>query len=507
MQLSRRRFLEVLGPVAALGGVSLIAACQTPSPPAPAQPTTAPSGGAAAASPAAAGSALPVAKPAPSPAASAASPAASPVAVPAASPAVAASPSPAAAAPIAGKPQYQVDAARTGRSPHAGPRQLTLRRSFDTGQPQFIPADAAIPRPDIQSSSAIDPSGTIYIANFAAGLFALRDGSAPNALDLVWHFVPSGGASSLHATPAIGRDGTVYLGFSAGPAQQPKGTLYALKAPASGTEPQVVWTLDMGDGRITASPLLGPDGTIYLNSGSGTLFAVGPDGKTRWTVQTGPSIKASAALGPDGTVYQPSADGKLYALSPPSGGGTQGTVKWSFDFGQHLGPTPLMTAEGGFGGNNGVGSGSTPAIGPDGTIYIGANNSNFYAIAPDGSQKWLFEAEREIAGIWSAACLSADSSVLYFGANKGGVYALNARDGSKKWQFPVYGSIYASPALDRQGLLYVATTVEHVFAIDTATGEPIADYDAGAQVWTAPSIRPDGTLVVADRNGKVLVLG
>ncbi len=43
-------------------------------------------------------------------------------------------------------------------------------------------------------------------------------------------------------------------------------------------------------------------------------------------------------------------------------------------------------------------------IGPDGTIYIGANNSNFYAIAPDGSQKWLFEAERELAGIWSCAC-------------------------------------------------------------------------------------------------------
>jgi hypothetical protein len=53
----------------------------------------------------------------------------------------------------------------------------------------------------------------------------------------------------------------------------------------------------------------------------------------------------------------------------------------------------------------------------------------------------------------------------------------------------------------------VATTVEHVYALDTTTGEPVADFDAGEQVWSAPSIRPDGTLVVGDRTGKVLVLG
>ena len=103
--------------------------------------------------------------------------------------------------------------------------------------------------------------------------------------------------------------------------------------------------------------------------------------------------------------------------------------------------------------------------------------------------------------------LSADDSTLYFGANKGGVYALNVKDGSPRWQFPVYGSIYASPALDRQGRLYVGTSIEHVYALDTATGKPIADYDAGQQIWSAPSVRPDGSLVVADRSGKVLVLG
>jgi outer membrane protein assembly factor BamB len=162
------------------------------------------------------------------------------------------------------------------------------------------------------------------------------------------------------------------------------------------------------------------------------------------------------------------------------------------------------------GGNRGqdaIGSAASATIGPDGSIYVGANNSNFYAIDPTGQQKWLYEAERELAGIWTTAALSPDASVLFFGANQGGVYALNSRDGSLKWQLPVFGSIYSSPALDAQGMLYTGTTNEQVLAINSANGEPMARFQAGAAVWTAPSIRPDGSLVVGTRLGRILVLG
>jgi outer membrane protein assembly factor BamB len=144
---------------------------------------------------------------------------------------------------------------------------------------------------------------------------------------------------------------------------------------------------------------------------------------------------------------------------------------------------------GGGGGATGIGSGASPTIGADGTVYIGANNSNLYAVAPDGSMKWLFEAERELAGIWTTPVLSADGGTLYFGANKGGIYALNTVDGSRRWQFPVYGSIYASSVLDSPGVLYTGTTIEHVYAIDSASGEPLWDLDIHNQVWSAPSIR------------------
>src|SRR5207248_2431913 len=116
------------------------------------------------------------------------------------------------------------------------------------------------------------------------------------------------------------------------------------------------------------------------------------------------------------------------------------------------------------------------------------------------------EAERELAGIWTTAALSADGSTLFFGANKGGIYALNTRDGSLKWQFNIVGSVYGSPALDAAGTLYTGSTVGHVFSLTAADGERYADLDLGAPVWSAPSIRPDGTVVVADRNGRIVVL-
>ena len=397
---------------------------------------------------------------------------------------------------------YQQDPQHSGRSPFAGPRQASVLRRFEMGAASNIPSDAAIPRADVQSTSAIGADGTIYIANFAGVLWALRDSpSARDQLEAAWSFHPPA-ATSLHATPALSGDGSaVYLGFTSGLQGGGVATVYALSS-ANG---QMIWTADLGATRIMASPTVGPDVTIYVGTAAGQLFAIGSNGAVKWTAQTGPTIKSAPALASDGTVYQASSDDKLYSVS------AQGQVKWSFVFGEHLGSTPVVAnptpGQGGAaGGNSGIGSGASPTIGVDGTVFIGANNSNMYAVRPDGSMKWLFEAERELAGIWTTPALSADGSTLYFGANKGGVYALSTSDGSKRWQVPVYGSIYASSVLDSRGVLYTGTTIEHLFAVDTATGDRIWDLDIHNQVWSAPSLRPDGTLVIADRGGLVQVI-
>ena len=410
-------------------------------------------------------------------------------------------------------PMYQMDARHTGQSPFEGPRRAVLQRTFDTGQPEFRPEDAAAPTADIQSAISVGPDGTIYLTNFPGFLFALKDSTASNRLDLAWRFRPAG-ATPRHATPAIATDGTVYVHFSRGGGETTTNTLYALKAPTSGVEAQSVWSVDLGPGQTGGptglSTTLGTDGTIYQLSPTGKLFVIAPDGKVKWTAQTGPAVKVAPAVAQDGTVYATSMDGKLYAVAPPAGTSTEGSVRWAFAFGEHLGPTALLTAPVAgppTRGQDGVGSAVSPTIGPDGTIYAGANNSNFYAIGPDGKQKWLYEAERELAGIWSSACLSTDGSTLYFGANKGGIYAVNRADGRLRWQYKIHGSVYSSPVLDRQGTVYTGSSVGHLFAIDGATGREIFNHDAGGPVWTAPAIRPDGSLVIGDRSGRISVFG
>jgi hypothetical protein len=402
---------------------------------------------------------------------------------------------------------YQMDAQHTGRSPHTGARQLKLLRTFNTSQVE-VP-DPVFGSSDIQSSAAIAPDGTAYLGLHNGLLFALHDPvNAGDQLAARWSFHPAGG-SSWHATPAIGGDGTVYAGFSTNNnTPDAQGRLYALQAPKSGIEPHVIWSVDLGSGRQTSSPVVGPDGTIYAVGGNGRLSAIAPDGRVKWTAQTGPTLKGSAALGRDGTVYVPSQNGKLYAVSPPRDPSQNaGTIRWTFRFAEFPGKQPPVVSHSPPPGADGIGSGASPTIGPDGTIYIGANNSNFYAISPEGRLEWLFEAEREIAGIWSTAALSSDGSTLYFGANKGGIYALNRQDGRLRWQFPILGSVYSSPALDAAGTLYTASTLGHIFGLDSASGDLIFDYDAHAPIWTAPAIRPDGSLLVADRSGRVMLLG
>src|SRR5919197_2676739 len=95
----------------------------------------------------------------------------------------------------AARPMYQMDPQHTGRSPHAGPRRATLVRTFDTTSVETRePGD---PRPEIQSSAAIAPDGTIYIGNFPGILCALRDPGKGDSLELLWRFHPAG-ASSFH---------------------------------------------------------------------------------------------------------------------------------------------------------------------------------------------------------------------------------------------------------------------------------------------------------------------
>jgi len=72
---------------------------------------------------------------------------------------------------------------------------------------------------------------------------------------------------------------------------------------------------------VYSSPAIGSDGTVYVGSYDNKLY--GQDGKTgarKWEFETGSRVASSPAIGSDGTVYVGSWDKKLYAIKTDSKG-------------------------------------------------------------------------------------------------------------------------------------------------------------------------------------------
>ena len=204
------------------------------------------------------------------------------------------------------------------------------------------------------------------------------------------------GARFVVSSPAIGADGTVYVGSATGTLFS-TGNLYAINP--DGTQK---WAFPPAN--VESAPAIGVDGTVYVGSVEGdvdtanNLYAINPDGTQKWVFPTGSTVVSSPAIGADGTVYVGSVDNNFYAINP------DGSEKWRFPTGDWVT--------------------SSPAIGADGTVYVGSNDFNLYAINPDGTQKWAFPTGGEVR----SPAIGADGT-LYVGSGDGNLYAINGSSG------------------------------------------------------------------------------
>ena len=76
------------------------------------------------------------------------------------------------------------------------------------------------------------------------------------------------------------------------------------------------------EGLVSSSPpAIGPDGTVYVGSWDSKLYALsGQTGDKLWEFETVGYVNCSPAIGPDGTVFVGSTDNKLYAIKTDSKG-------------------------------------------------------------------------------------------------------------------------------------------------------------------------------------------
>jgi outer membrane protein assembly factor BamB len=271
-------------------------------------------------------------------------------------------------------------------------------------------------------------------------------------------------AEVVTSSPAQAPDGTLYVGSF-------DGRLYAFNPDGSQR-----WQFSTGAGIDMSSPAIGPDGAIYIGSNDRSLRAINPGGSLRWTFTTGAGISASAAIAPDGTIYVRSDDTNLYALH------ANGSERWRVGLG-------------------GV-SFSSPSIGPDGTVYVGSDNNRLYAISPEGAIRWTFTAD---GGIYTSPAIGADGTI-YFGTIAGRFYAV-APSGQERWSQEIGGGISSSPAIGPDGTLYFGAYTRRIYALDPATGDQRWSYLTGDEIRASgPAVGADGAIYAGSYDGYLYVL-
>ena len=119
---------------------------------------------------------------------------------------------------------------------------------------------------------------------------------------------------------------------------------------------------------------------------------------------------------------------------------------------------------------------SSPAIGNDGTIYVGSTAKRIYAINPDGSKKWSIRTKESV---YSSPTIGKDGTI-YIGSWDYKLYAINP-DGSVKWIHSTHGYVgYSDPVIANDGTIYI----KHFWNSWLAHGSSFYELDA---------INPDGS--------------
>lgn len=268
---------------------------------------------------------------------------------------------------------------------------------------------------DVHSSPNLGPDGTVFFARNMAGTLigpvtALkRDWWLRTGTDRVkWEQVL--GQSILSSAPTLSLDNsTVYIGAV-------NGVLHAFDS-NSGTER---WQVTVGTKISNSSPVVGPDGTIYIGGNTG-LAAVKPNsantaGTLLWTFPTLINgvvgmVDNTAALANDGTLYvgaRYQGLRTLFALRPAV---SHTTPYWSFTVS----------------GQEEVGA--FPVVGADGTVYV-ALGKGLYAFSPTGTPLWNYQTTNYIISSpamgGNAAPATGGTATIYVGSKDRNVYAITS---------------------------------------------------------------------------------
>lgn len=154
-----------------------------------------------------------------------------------------------------------------------------------------------------------------------------------------------------------------------------------------------------------------------------------------------------------------------------------------------------------------IGSGffSSPAVGPDGKLFIGSTDSTFYCLNSDGGVEWTFTEPTDFVDTTPVIVVGANDSdyALIFGSWDGFVYAVHS-SGDLLWSYETLNAVVASPLVIGQRV-FVGSSDGFLYCLDIDDGGLVWDYLVDSEVQSSP-VYFGGRLFVGDRSNKVHAL-
>jgi outer membrane protein assembly factor BamB len=129
----------------------------------------------------------------------------------------------------------------------------------------------------------------------------------------------------------------------------------------------------------------------------------------------------------------------------------------------------------------------------DGEAFEREEDFSVELLAGQTKQKWSFQAPEGFQ-----AGVVIDGTTAYASSTDGRVYALDLKDGKKRWNSQNLGPVVCTPAVS-SGILYVTSADHNLYALDSQNGTVKWKFDAGAPILASPAVF-EGTVCIGVDN-------